>query len=71
MQGLGAHWETWNLQSGGLTPHETLRVVTLFGAEAIGLQQDVGSLEAGKMADLLVLDGTRSRTSGTRTRSVT
>jgi hypothetical protein len=56
MQGLGAHWETWNLQSGGLTPHETLRVVTLFGAEAIGLQQDVGSLEAGKMADLLVLD---------------
>ncbi len=56
LQGLGAHWETWNLQSGGLTPHETLRVVTLFGAEAIGLQQDVGSLEAGKMADLLVLD---------------
>ena len=43
-------------ESGGLTPHETLRVVTLFGAEAIGLQQDVGSLEAGKLADLLVLD---------------
>jgi Tol biopolymer transport system component/imidazolonepropionase-like amidohydrolase len=56
LQGLGAHWETWNLQSGGLTPHETLRVVTLFSAEAIGLQQDVGSLEAGKMADLVVLD---------------
>jgi Tol biopolymer transport system component/imidazolonepropionase-like amidohydrolase len=56
LQGLGAHWETWNLQSGGLTPHETLRVVTLFSAEAIGLQQDVGSLEAGKLADLIVLD---------------
>jgi imidazolonepropionase-like amidohydrolase len=56
MQGLGAHWETWNLGSGGLTPHETLRVVTLFGAEAIGLQHDLGSLEAGKLADLLVLD---------------
>ena len=56
LQGLGAHWETWNLQSGGLTPHETLKVVTMFGAEAIGLQQDVGSLEPGKMADLLVLD---------------
>lgn len=56
LQGLGAHWETWNLASGGLTPHETLRVVTLFGAEAIGLHQDVGSLEAGKLADLLVLD---------------
>ena len=42
--------------SGGLTPHETLQVVTIFSAEAIGLQQDVGSLEAGKLADLLVLD---------------
>jgi imidazolonepropionase-like amidohydrolase len=56
MQGLGAHWETWNLGSGGLSPLETLRVVTLFGAEAIGMQEDVGSLEPGKMADLLVLD---------------
>jgi Tol biopolymer transport system component/imidazolonepropionase-like amidohydrolase len=56
MQGLGAHWETWNLASGGLTPHETLQVITLFSAEAIGLQQDVGSLEAGKLADVLVLD---------------
>ncbi len=56
LQGLGAHWETWNLASGGLTPHETLRIITLFSAEAIGLHQDLGSLEPGKLADILVLD---------------
>lgn len=57
LQGLGAHWETWNLGSGGLTPHETLKVITIFGAEALGMQQDVGSITTGKLADLVVLDG--------------
>ncbi len=56
LQGIGAHWETWALASGGLTEHQALRAVTLHGAEAIGLDADVGSIEAGKLADILVLD---------------
>ncbi len=56
LQGLGCHWEIWNLQSGGMSAHEALRCATLFGAEAIGLAQDTGSVEVGKLADLIVLD---------------
>jgi Tol biopolymer transport system component/imidazolonepropionase-like amidohydrolase len=55
-QGIGAHWELWMLQMGGLTNLETLRVATLGGATALGLAKDLGSLEAGKLADLIVFD---------------
>ncbi len=54
--GMGAQWEIWMLASGGMTPMEVLQVVTIHGAESIGFEGDLGSLEPGKLADLLVLD---------------
>ena len=44
------------MQSDGLPEHDALRAATVFGAEAIGPGQDLGSLTAGKLADLVVLD---------------
>lgn len=44
------------MASAGLTPMETLRAATATAAEVMGMQDDIGSLEVGKLADLLVLD---------------
>ncbi len=56
LQGLGYHWELWSVQSGGMTEMEALRCATLYGARAIGFPSDLGSLEAGKLADLQILE---------------
>ena len=56
LQGLGYHWELWALGSGGASNHDVLRAATILGAEAIGFGQDIGSVETGKFADLLVFD---------------
>ncbi|MFK7927335.1 MAG: amidohydrolase family protein [Myxococcota bacterium] len=56
LQGLGPHWELWALAEGGFTPLEMLRAGTANGAAYLGLDGDIGSLETGKLADLVILD---------------
>jgi imidazolonepropionase-like amidohydrolase/Tol biopolymer transport system component len=57
LQGLGAHWELWMLHQGGMTEMEALRSATLNGARYIGMDEEIGSLKEGKLADLIVIDG--------------
>ncbi|HWW60382.1 MAG TPA: amidohydrolase family protein, partial [Thermoanaerobaculia bacterium] len=55
-EGLGAHWEIWMFVQGGMTPLQALRSATLSGARYLGMDAEIGSIEAGKLADLAVLD---------------
>jgi imidazolonepropionase-like amidohydrolase len=56
LQGLGVLWEMWNLSQGGMTNYEVLRAATIHGAEYIGMEAQLGTIEAGKLADIIVLD---------------
>ncbi|HEX8569469.1 MAG TPA: amidohydrolase family protein [Caulobacteraceae bacterium] len=55
-EGLALHWEMWMMNQGGMTPLQSLRTATLNGARALGMDREIGSLEPGKLADLVVLD---------------
>lgn len=55
-QGLAAHWEMWSFVRGGMTPLEALRAATVTPARVYGFSDDLGSLEPGKLADLVILD---------------
>ncbi|MEN1972373.1 amidohydrolase family protein [Luteimonas sp. MJ204] len=57
LQGMATHWETWMLTQGGFSNFEALRAATIDGADYLGMSSQLGSLEVGKRADLVVLDG--------------
>ena len=56
LNGICTHWEMWSFVQGGMTPRQALECGTLNGAKYIGLDQDIGSLEVGKLADILVME---------------
>jgi Tol biopolymer transport system component/imidazolonepropionase-like amidohydrolase len=56
LQGMSLNWETWSLTQGGFSNWEALRAATFDGADSIGFGSELGSLEVGKKADLVVLN---------------
>lgn len=59
--GIGPRWELWSFVRGGVTPVEALRAGTIVSAQSLGMARDIGSLEVGKLADLVVLDADPTR----------
>lgn len=54
-EGLASHWEMWGFAQGGMSPLEVLRTATTDSARKLGMSDDLGSLEPGKLADLVIL----------------
>src|SRR6185295_4551773 len=59
--GLGDQRNIELLVEAGFTIPEAIRIATLNGATYLGRADRIGSLEAGKQADIVLLDGDLSR----------
>jgi hypothetical protein len=55
--GLGLHLELALLAQAGIANDQVLRMATAGGALALGLERELGTLEEGKLADFVVIDG--------------
>lgn len=56
IQGIGAHWEIWMMQQGGMSTLQALKTATINPAISLGLDESLGSIRVGKLADIIVLD---------------
>lgn len=54
--GFGYIRELELLREAGFHPLEVIRSATLYGAQALGMEKEIGSVEAGKLADLVIMD---------------
>ena len=54
---INLHTGMWALWKGGMPVEDVLRATSLVNAEKLGLEREIGSLEVGKVADFVVLDG--------------
>ena len=54
--GLNTHWELWSFTLDGLSNYNALKCATVNGAKKIGLDQELGSISPGKLADLVLLN---------------
>ena len=56
-EGLAMHWEMWMMAQGGMSPLQAIRTATIAPAQSLGLDNQLGSLKVGKLADMIVIDG--------------
>jgi Tol biopolymer transport system component/imidazolonepropionase-like amidohydrolase len=55
--GSGLHSEIWVYAEAGIAPYKALQSATIRAAESVGVAKDLGSVEKGKLADIIIVDG--------------